>query len=383
MKKEQDLPIKEKKGKIDDIIKDDKDKDDNRANKKNIDNITTTNNNDNNINRNVTNNKYNKELNLLIKNRIDLTRKTKINRTEVLTSNWNKSSGYKLNTHSNDNYLFKNQFLKSTPLRDRLVSDPNRNNGIILPDIKTPILKLNRDHLNLNTEANLKNNMASNFLKQPKDMNLNNNKNIKLSTNSNYINDNTQATTMATNSTKKFSTSKMNNIQSINGDLSQYGMGLISTTSTANTNIIIPMLTMRRPASNFNTGGEILYNFNKNEPNINIIKNNENIDNNNEIFKLGFSKNTRNKNCKSQEMKGRSMKNKELYNIFNGLSKMMPNFHKIKIEKGMPHIKFGYSSKQYLDILITNNKVLNIIDNNDTNESYNIANTNLEILVLM
>ena len=366
MKKEQDLPIKEKKGKIDDIIKDDKDKDDNRANKKNIDNITTTNNNDNNINRNVTNNKYNKELNLLIKNRIDLTRKTKINRTEVLTSNWNKSSGYKLNTHSNDNYLFKNQFLKSTPLRDRLVSDPNRNNGIILPDIKTPILKLNRDHLNLNTEANLKNNMASNFLKQPKDMNLNNNKNIiannelkrdlfsentnffkniKLSTNSNYINDNTQATTMATNSTKKFSTSKMNNIQSINGDLSQYGMGLISTTSTANTNIIIPMLTMRRPASNFNTGGEILYNFNKNEPNINIIKNNENIDNNNEIFKLGFSKNTRNKNCKSQEMKGRSMKNKELYNIFNGLSKMMPNFHKIKIEKGMPHIKFGYSSK--------------------------------------
>ena len=34
------------------------------------------------------------------------------------------------------------------------------------------------------------------------------------------------------------------------------------------------------------------------------------------------------------------MKNKEIYKVFLGIQKIMPNFHKIKIEKGMANIKF-------------------------------------------
>ena len=180
-------------------------------------------------------------------------------------------------------------------------------------------------------------------------------KNIKLNTNSNYLNDNTQTTTIATNSTKKYTFSKVNNKQSLNEDSSQYnvGMGLISAGSTTNNNIIIPILTMRRPASNFNSGGGILQNFNENNNNgIILNRKKDSIENNNndndELFNLGKFKNLRNKNCKSQEMKGRfnaSMKNKEIYNLFPimQMQKLIPNFHKIKIEKGMTNIKLGNS----------------------------------------
>ena len=33
------------------------------------------------------------------------------------------------------------------------------------------------------------------------------------------------------------------------------------------------------------------------------------------------------------------MKNKPIFNLFPGMQKLLPNFHKIKIEKGMPNIK--------------------------------------------
>ena len=154
----------------------------------------------------------------------------------------------------------------------------------------------------------------------------------------NYINDNTQATTYITYSTKKFSSSKINNIKSMNGDLTQYGMGLISAGSTTNNNIIIPILTKSRPESNFNCGGGIIKNFNENFENNgknNTIDRDKNIQH----------KKSRNikKNFKSQEVQKRinsSMKNKEIYKVFLGIQKIMPNFHKIKIEKGMANIKF-------------------------------------------
>ena len=291
-------------------------------------------------------NKFDNEIDLLLKNKRDLKKKLKDNQNEGFNSNWNHSANLKLNTHNNENIWFKNKFLKNTPLRDKLLSDINKfKDGIILPNIKTPNININRENIN--------NNISSNFSKSPKQIFTNNNefsektnlfKNIKLNSNNNYPSDNTQTTTIATNSTKKFTSSKINNIQSLNDDSSQFSMGLISAGSTTNNNIIIPLLTMRRPASNFNNGGGILYNFHENNVNLGIIKNKENSENNNELFNYNKNKNARNKICKSQEMSGRfnaSMKNKEICNLFPGMQKLIPNFHKIKIEKGMPNIKFG------------------------------------------
>ena len=305
------------------------------------------------------NNKYEKEINMLLKSRIDLTKKIKGNKNEQISSNWNHSANFKLNTHNNENYYFKNKFLKNTPLRDKVMNDTNRFKGVILPDIKTPNLNPNRD-----------NNISSNFTKSPNEINKNKNdlfsektnffKNIKLNTNSNYLNDNTQTTTIATNSTKKYTSSKVNNIQSLNEDSSQFSMGLIPAGSTTNNNIIIPILTMRRPASNFNNGGGMLHNFNEHCNNFGLNKQNENLENNGEIFNISKSKNIRNKICKSQEMKGRfnsSMKNKEIYNLFPGMQKLMPNFHKIKIEKGMFNILNQKLSFEY------NNNDRNLYDN--------------------
>ena len=312
-----------------------------------------------------TSNKFDKEINLLLKNRLDLTKKLKDNKNELFNSNWNHSANFKLNTHNNENFFFKNKFLKNTPLRDKLLNENNRFKGIVLPDIKTPNLYINRDKINVNLNNG---NISSQFSGSPKEINTNNLinsdnnsektnffKNIKLNTNSNYINDNTQTTTIATNSTKKNTSSKINNIQSVNEDSSQYGMGmgLISAGSTTNNNIIIPILTMRRPASNFNCGGGILHNFNQNENNIIANRKKDSMDNsndNNEIMNIGKFKALRNKNCKSQEVKGRfnaSIKNKEIYNFFPimNMQKLIPNFHKIKIEKGMSDIKLGNSFK--------------------------------------
>ena len=257
----------------------------------------------------------------------------------------------------------------------------NRNKGIVLPDIKTPNLYINRDKININ----LNNNEFTQFSKSPKEIIINNLKNIdnkndvfsektnffkniKLNSNSNYLNDNTQTTTIATNSTKKNISSKINNIQSLNEDSSQYGVGmnLISAGSTTNNNIIIPILTMRRPASNFNCGGGILHNFNENENNIALNRKKDIIENNNDnndIFNLGKFRGIRNKICKSQEVKGRfnsSMKNKEIYNLFPmmHMQKLMPNFHKIKIEKGMPNIKLGNSFKNNDNI----NNIKNLVE---------------------
>ena len=87
---------------------------------------------------------------------------------------------------------------------------------------------------------------------------------------------------------------------------------------------MIPILTMKRPNSNFNSENE--------------IKNNEKLDCGNEIINCHISHNSRNKNIKKNESKEKiniSMKNKELFNLLSGMQKIMPNFHKIKIEKGM------------------------------------------------
>ena len=149
-------------------------------------------------------------------------------------------------------------------------------------------------------------------------------------------------------------------------------MGLLSAGST-NNNIIIPMIPLSRPVSNFNFGGGQLWNNyennninnkafvdDKKNKNINININNnikkegEEINNNyNDLFKkesnLNKSKKnyniynranniTRNKSFKSQALKNQNESypiTNDIDNMFLDMNKMINKLHKIKIEKGM------------------------------------------------
>ena len=320
---------------------------------------------------NIIKKRLEKGMNLLLKNKIDKTgRNISENNNGLINSNWNHSSNYKaINTYSNENILYKNKFSKNTPLNDKLLEDNNRVKGVILPNInlKSPCFKKDNANLSLN------NNNFSHFtkLQLPKESisNYNDSKNkvtsdkaniyrnIKLNKiiNNYNIND-TQTTQSATNSTKNQTSSKNNIIQNLKDDLNQYEMGLVSIGSNKSNNIIIPILT-KRPVSNFNCGGKIIQKISENEDKGRNVKN--------ELIRI--SQSDRNKVCKSQEKKkfNISIKNKEAFKMFSGVQKLMPNFHKIKIEKGMitnNNLLNSYSKKVSFDYKSKNN--INFYENN-------------------
>ena len=106
--------------------------------------------------------------------------------------------------------------------------------------------------------------------------------------------------------------------------------------------------------SNFNCGGKIIQKISENEDKGRNVKN--------ELIRI--SQSDRNKVCKSQEIKGRfsaSMKNKNINNLFPEMQKFIPNFHKIKIEKGMFNTKLGNSLTKKISFennnLYGNNKI--------------------------
>ena len=266
----------------------------------------------------INNNNEEKKLELLFDNKIK-----KMN-DKIIISKWNHSS--KTKTFETDIF---NKFSKESHLGQKIFKEKNKEKHLFLPNIKSP---------NLYEGKSVTNRISINPINDLKNINFLNNKAQNMNSN-NYINDNTQATTYITYSTKKLSSSKLNNMKSMNNDSTQFNMGLISGGSTTNNNIIIPILTKARPESNFNCGGGIIKNFNEN---LEINGRNKTIDSSKNI-RQNKSRNTRKKICKSQEVQKRinaSMKNKELYKIFPDLQKIIPNFHKIKIEKGMTNINF-------------------------------------------
>ena len=281
----------------------------------NINNLNKNNKNIFDINRNNSD----KKIELLFDNKIKNINDKKINFLWSHSSNIKRYENNIFNKLSKDSHPDKNIFKESIKGKEQ---------NLLLPSINTK---------NLYEKKATTNKIKLDPIKDLKNINLLSSKGINRNSN-NYINDNTQATTYLTYSTKKFSSSKINNIKSMNGDLTQYGMGLISAGSTTNNNIIIPILTKSRPESNFNCGGGIIKNFN------------ENFENNGKNNTIDRDKNIQHKKsrnikkyCKSQEVQKRinsSMKNKEIYKVFLVIQKIMPNFHKIKIEKGMANIKF-------------------------------------------
>lgn len=250
--------------------------------------------------------------------------KKKNTNDKISISKWNHSS----NTKNFETDIF-NKFSKDSYMNQKIFKESNIEKHLHLPNIKSQ---------NLYERKNASNKMSLEPMNDLKNINFLSNKLINMNSN-NYINDNTQATTLITYSTKKFTSSKLNNMKSMNNDLTQFGMGLISAGSTTNNNIIIPILTKTRPESNFNCGGGILKNFNENFENNGKTKTMESDKNLNH----NKSRNFRKKFCKSQEVQKRinaSMKNKEIYRVFPNFQRIMPTFHKIKIEKGMTNIKF-------------------------------------------
>ena len=245
------------------------------------------------------------------------------------------------------------------------------------------------------------------------------------------INSITNDTSAFTHSSKKYFSPPGIGNKNYTEDLSKFRMGLLSAGSTSNNNIIIPMIPIRRPVSNFNFGGGQLWNNfeNSNKNNINnqnllekgIIMNeekNNNINNNlkptenEKLYDVEFNKNelnrnnskknynvynksnsiTRNKSLKNPNMKKQyeafPIKN-DINNLYIGMDKVITKLHKIKIEKGMNtgimnslNKKFNNEyqnqieqfKKSHLPMMfnIQNNKTdktLNLNNNTDKNKS--------------
>ena len=245
------------------------------------------------------------------------------------------------------------------------------------------------------------------------------------------INSITNDTSAFTHSSKKYFSPPGIGNKNYTEDLSKFRMGLLSAGSTSNNNIIIPMIPIRRPVSNFNFGGGQLWNNfeNSNKNNINnqnllekgIIMNeekNNNINNNlkptenEKLYDVEFNKNelnrnnskknynvynksnsiTRNKSLKNSNMKKQyeafPIKN-DINNLYIGMDKVITKLHKIKIEKGMNtgimnslNKKFNNEyqnqieqfKKSHLPMMfnIQNNKTdktLNLNNNTDKNKS--------------
>jgi len=187
-------------------------------------------------------------------------------------------------------------------------------------------------------------------------------KNRSISTNKTkfrkYVNLNsmTNDTSSYTSSLKKsipFKKDKQNRTE----DASNFRTGLFSAVGSSNNNVIIPIIPMRRPNSNFIFGAEQLwYNFEKGIIKNNVIDKSKNDKTevylsekkNIEIIKSNNDDIKKITNCQRYNMYNKSRNNtnqdnKKKYNTFIGVNnlgivgktKIINKLHKIKIEKGM------------------------------------------------
>ena len=190
-------------------------------------------------------------------------------------------------------------------------------------------------------------------------------------------------------STSAFTNSYRKNI--INGhnftdEISKIRMGLLSANSPSNNNSIIPMLPIKRPVSNFNFGGNPLWEINNhNNINQNDLNNNNKINSNNHNNEIIIGKSNINKapiiinelsqrneannysktsNKKENIFKISSLKynNNNLDNLTNNINNnnnniKIPKINKIKIEKGIMNNRLtNIFNKQLSDSKMNPNK---------------------------
>lgn len=311
------------------------------------------------------------ENNQEIKNVFNKTNQINImHKSVVANSKENKENGIiellheKNNYKTNGNEIGKNKQINTQSVRDRLLLDCSNNMRIELPSLTK----------NINKSPNINNLFGKNKLI------FNNNGNESPSTSA------------FTNSTKK------NNIDNnLTEHLSKYRMGLSSANSlTKTSNPIIPMLPINRPVSNFNFGGNQLWEIDNNKntkKEFNILFDNSNLRLNksplpikeicqkNEINNLIKNNNNKNRNLvKSVDLKGKRPMapkyntNVDIKNKVN--NNIMPKMHKIKIEKGM----IGSKLSNLFNMKLAENKnIFSQIKNNNNIFHMKTGNKSLSV----
>jgi len=272
---------------------------------------------------------------------------------------WGNSNYDKKNTY--DNLFYKKKYEKKFSTKDNVFPEYlNTNSGIILPDLKKTTTSNNEMKKSLNSQNPRA--ISSDKSKPIQNMNLNSV---------------TSDTSAFTHSSKKYLSPTGQYTKNYTEDLSKFRMGLLSAGTSSNNNVIIPMIPIRRPVSNFNFGVGQLWN---NLENNNLSTNNKNLNNSNNmnkneiiIFDSNKSKNKNinkilesdisqikkdnnnninnkmsynfnsykkgNNEIKTKPIKSQDMKkNLDIFHVKNDISNFyigMTKLHKIKIEKGM------------------------------------------------
>ena len=226
-----------------------------------------------------------------------------------------------LSKEKNKNKISISSCEKYDFIRNRADSQ-NKSKRVVITPIEKDIYKTdNISKINLpllNNQGNNSNILSKNKL-------LNNNYNTE-----------TPSTSAYTNSTKN----NLRNDHNLTEQVSKFRIGLFSANTSSNNNAIIPSLPIRRPVSNFNFGGNQLWETDdKNK----VIKNNNNeilmskeINLNNETYTRHFSlnkfmKNNNTKNIfKNPDNKWKSSSNNRTENVNNNINL---KFHKFVKEK--------------------------------------------------
>ena len=293
------------------------------------------------------------KINLLLKNKlniIDLSKKIKEDKNVLISSGWNHSSNYKLTkTLNNENILYKKNFAKCTPVRDSILKEYKKmSNGIVLPEITTPrIIKDINFNSNSETRENNTNSIsttASKYRKKITEGQLNNllktceqkylsfEKGLYKNANKNDINDKTTSTRPVTNLTNK-----NKNGENLTEDFGSYQPGILTTGNIGSSNVIIPILKVRRAESNRNCGTSKIFEKLENKTG----RYSQSLQNNSKLFDQNNNYCDYNGRNIQQIAKSQEIKNdKNKYNVLNNIDNLIPSFHKIKIEKGIKAANF-------------------------------------------
>jgi len=242
-----------------------------------------------------------------------------------------------LSKEKNKNKISISSCEKYDFIRNRADSQ-NKSKRVVITPIEKDISKTdNISKINLpllNNQGNNSNILSKNKL-------LNNNYNTE-----------TPSTSAYTNSTKN----NLRNDHNLTEQVSKFRIGLFSANTSSNNNAIIPSLPIRRPVSNFNFGGNQLWETDdKNKE----IKNNNNeilmkkeINLNNETYTRHFSlnkfmKNNNTKNIfKNPDNKWKSSSNNRTENVNNNINL---KFHKFVKEKDKDKEKYNLFNKKLIE----------------------------------
>ena len=313
-------------------------------NKKDLINHNNNMNNNNVGNKNINNSSTK---NLFI-NRRNLSNYKNIFKDEKIMNKWSNLSNKQAN--SNEIIFSKKIYNKNLSFRKKIIKDQNIKESATLPELKSNKFKNNiNENFNANNHFKKIPVIKSKTIFKPNNFRAKSVSSDKINLNNDKYKNNiinySPSTSAYTNSNKQISSNRSNS-NDINEDLSKYRIGLLSAGSSSYNNVIIPMLSLRRPISNFNFGGEKL----RNNPDYNInIKNEKKEEKNNFIDKEDNSSIKNNVNTfksiyLSEEYKERlcdSENNDDL--MYKNMKKLIPKFHKIKIEKGMMNTRIANS----------------------------------------